>query len=381
MQPAPAGVGMGMDDVDTPALIVDLDVFEANLDRMAALVGATGPAGVGVALRPHAKTHKSPWVALQQEARGAVGVCVQKVAEAEAMVAGGIGDVLVSNEVVGRSKLDRLAVLARRARIGVCVDDATQIDALDAAAGRAGVTLRVLVEVDVGAGRCGVLPGAPAATLAGAVAEAEHLAFGGLQGYQGAAQHLRTALERRAAVSAAAGSLASTVERIALGGLDCAVVTGGGTGTVDLDAATGVYTEIQAGSYAFMDADYARNLDDDGRPVSGFGQSLFVLAVVMSASRPGTAVVDAGHKAVAVDSGLPLVHDRPGVVYVAASDEHGTLAVDVSDAAAVPPRLGEKLLLVPGHCDPTVDRFDWYVGVRAGTVESLWPVAARGAMH
>ena len=161
-------------------------------------------------------------------------------------------------------------------------------------------------------------------------------------------------------------------------GLPCPVVTGGGTGTVDVDVTAGVWTEVQVGSYAFMDADYGRNLDRDGTPVHTYEQALFVLATVMSAARPGVAVVDAGLKALAVDSGLPLVHDRPGVDYVAPSDEHGTLAVAPQ---ADPPRLGERLLLVPGHCDPTVDRFDWYVGVRSGRVESVWPVAARGAMH
>ncbi|MFI5099424.1 MAG: DSD1 family PLP-dependent enzyme [Actinomycetes bacterium] len=375
LQPAPAAPGMALDEVDTPALVVDLDVFEANLDRMAAFIAASG-----ATLRPHAKTHKSPVVAAQQVARGAVGVCVQKVAEAEVMVAGGVGDVLVSNEVVGRSKVDRLVALARQASVGVCVDDLAQVRALDEAADRAGIVLRVLVEVDVGAQRCGVPPGEPAAVLARAVEAAAHLTFGGLQGYQGAAQHLRAPAERRAAVGHAADALAGTVDLLAGAGLRCAVVTGGGTGTFRLDAHSGVYTEVQAGSYAFMDADYGRNLGDDGAPVRDFDQSLFVLATVMSAARPGTAVVDAGHKALAVDSGLPLVHARPGVEYAGASDEHGTLAVGAGPDV-VAPRLGEKLLLVPGHCDPTVDRFDWYVGVRGGRVESLWPVAARGGMH
>ncbi|MGH7044263.1 MAG: DSD1 family PLP-dependent enzyme, partial [Acetobacteraceae bacterium] len=159
--------------------------------------------------------------------------------------------------------------------------------------------------------------------------------------------------------------------------LDCPIVGGGGTGSFMFEANSGVFTEIQAGSYAFMDADYARNLDEAGRPVSTFRHALFVLATVMSASRPGVAVLDAGHKAVAVDSGLPTVWQRPDLRYVSASDEHGKLEV-ASETAA--PKLGEKIRLVPGHCDPTVDRYDWYVGVRGGRVECLWPVAARGAM-
>jgi 3-hydroxy-D-aspartate aldolase len=152
-------------------------------------------------------------------------------------------------------------------------------------------------------------------------------------------------------------------------------VGGAGTGTFEIEAASGVYTEIQAGSYCFMDADYAANLDADGKPISKFRHSLFVLATVMSAAQPGVAVVDAGHKAVAIDSGMPLVWQRPDLKYVGASDEHGKLEFQ---SASMSPKVGDKLRLVPGHCDPTVDRFDWYVGVRNGRVECLWPVAARG---
>jgi len=159
-------------------------------------------------------------------------------------------------------------------------------------------------------------------------------------------------------------------------GLSCSIVGGGGTGSFALEVASGVFNEIQAGSYCCMDADYGRNLDENGQPVATFRQALFVLSTVMSAPRPGVAVLDAGLKALSTDSGLPLVWQRPQLRYTGASDEHGTLAV-AADARA--PRLGEKLRLVPGHCDPTVDRYDWYVGVRRGRVECLWPIAARGA--
>ena len=158
-------------------------------------------------------------------------------------------------------------------------------------------------------------------------------------------------------------------------GIACPIVGGAGTGTYELEAASGVYNEIQAGSYCFMDVDYAKNLDASGAPVSTFRHSLFVLATVISQPRHGIAVVDAGHKAVAIDSGMPGVWQRPELSYGGASDEHGRILI-AGDAA--PPVIGEKLRLVPGHCDPTVDRFDWYVGVRKGRVECLWPVAARG---
>ncbi len=373
VQPPPARPGMREDEIDTPALLIDLDAFEANLDTMAALLAPTG-----VKLRAHAKTHKSPVIAHLQMARGAVGQCVQKVAEAEALAWGGVPDILVSNEVVGAAKLARLAALARIARVAVCADDAAQVRAIEVAAADSGQRMTVLVEIDVGAGRCGVAPGPDAVALARGIAASPHLVFGGLQAYQGSAQHRRTPDERQQLIDAATESTRRTVEQLRQQGLDCPIVGGGGTGTFALEAGSGVYTEVQAGSYVFMDADYARNLDAAGAPVGTFRHALFVLSTVMSAARPGIAVVDAGLKALAVDSGLPLVWQQPGLTYAGASDEHGKLTVR---ADADPPRLGDKLRLVPGHCDPTVDRYDWYVGVRAGRVECLWPIAARGGMN
>ncbi|MGA3400109.1 MAG: DSD1 family PLP-dependent enzyme [Acetobacteraceae bacterium] len=372
LQAPPAQPGMREDEIDTPALLIDLDAFEANLDRMAALLAPTG-----VKLRAHAKTHKSPVIAKLQMARGAVGQCVQKVAEAEVLAWGGIPDILVSNEVVGGAKLARLCALARIATVAVCVDDAAQVAMLEAAAADAGIRLPLLVEIDVGAARCGVAPGPDAVALAQRIAASKHLMFGGLQAYQGSAQHKRTVTERRTLIQGAVDASRRTVEQLRQQGLACPIVGGAGTGTFEIEAHSGVYTEMQAGSYVFMDADYARNLDADGAPIGTFRHALFVLATVMSAPKPGLAVLDAGHKAVAVDSGLPLVWQRPDIRYVSASDEHGKL--DVGSETTMP-KLGEKLRLVPGHCDPTVDRYDWYVGVRGGRVECLWPVAARGGM-
>jgi len=366
MQPPPARPGMSVDEVDTPALLIELDAFEANLDRMAAALE-----GTGVRLRAHAKTHKSPVIAQLQAARGAVGQCVQKVGEAEVLAWGGVSDILVTNQVVGASKLARLAALARITRIGVCADDPGQVDAIAAAAAQAGVVLTVLVEIDVGMGRCGVAAGPDAVALAQRIAASPHLRFGGLQAYHGSAQHMRTPAERQGAIAHASDLTRRTLEQLRQQGLEAAIVGGAGTGTYGLEIASGVYNEVQCGSYCFMDADYARN--EDG---PAFAQALFVLTTVMSTGQPGVAAVDAGHKAVAVDSGLPLVWNRPGVVYAGAADEHGKLRCEPGTR----PALGEKLWLVPGHCDPTVDRYDWYVGVRGGRVECLWPVAARGAM-
>ncbi len=329
-------------------------------------------------LRPHAKAHKSPVVAHRQIARGAVGQCVQKVGEAEAMVWGGVRDVLVSNEVVGAEKLARFAALSQIANVAICADSEAHVLAVEAAAAEASVRPSVYVEVDVGGNRCGIEPGEHAALLARRIAQSEHLTFGGLQAYHGTAQHRRRPQERADAIDVAVAGIRRTLDALARFDLSCPAVTGGGTGTFEYEVASGVYTEIQAGSYCFMDADYARNLDANGSPVSTFRQSLFVLSTVMSVPRTGIAVVDAGHKAVPTDSGLPLVWKRPELTYADASDEHGTLAY-LDDARA--PRLGEKIRLVPGHCDPTVDRYDWFVGVRNGRVESLWPISARGAMR
>jgi D-serine deaminase-like pyridoxal phosphate-dependent protein len=373
LQPPPAQPGMREDEVDTPALLIDLDAFEYNLDRMAGLLAPTG-----ARLRAHAKTHKSAVIAQLQMARGAVGQCVQKVAEAETLAWGGVPDILVSNEIVGASKLARLAALARIAKIAVCADHAAQVAAIETAASDAGVRLPVLVEIDVGAGRCGVAPGPEAVALAKRIAASRHLIFGGLQAYHGSAQHKRIPAERHSLIAHAVESTRRTVEQLRQQGLDCPIVGGGGTGTFALEAASGVYTEIQAGSYIFMDVDYGRNLDEAGAPVATFRNALFVLATVMSVPQRHIAVLDAGHKAVAVDSGLPLVWQRPDIRYISASDEHGVLECAPETSA---PKLGEKLRLVPGHCDPTVDRYDWFVGIRGGRVECLWPVCARGSMY
>ncbi len=372
-QPPPASPGDREEEIDTPALLIDLGAFEANLERMASLLRPTG-----ARLRAHAKTHKSAVIAHLQMKAGAVGQCVQKVAEAEALAWGGVPDILLSNEVVGATKIARLASLARLARVAVCADDAEQVAMLEAAAEAARIRLRVLVEIDVGAGRCGVSPGPEAVALAQRIAASPHLRFGGLQAYHGSAQHIRGYAERAAAIAEAVAHTRRTVEQLKQQGLDCPIVGGGGTGSFTFEAGSGVFNEIQAGSYCFMDADYARNFDEAGAPVSTFQQSLFVLGTVMSRPKPDVAVVDVGLKAISVDSGLPLVWRQPHIRYVGASDEHGKLIIE---DGATAPFLGEKLRLVPGHCDPTVDRYDWYVGVRDHRVECLWPITARGGFN
>jgi 3-hydroxy-D-aspartate aldolase len=369
---APAEIGMALADVDTPALLIELDAFERNLRRLAdSLVGKP------VRLRPHAKTHKCAVIALRQMELGAVGVCCQKVSEAEAMVMGGVRDVLVSNEVVGERKLDRLAALAKQAKISVCVDHPDNVSALNAAAARFGVKIDVLIEINVGANRCGVEAGEPALALAQQIAASSNLRFLGLQAYHGAAQHVRQHSARMEAIADAAAKAKRTKDLLQANGIRCERITGAGTGTYLFEATSQVYNELQVGSYVFMDADYGRNHAEDGAPVADFEHSLFVWATVMSRPTPERAVVDAGLKALSVDSGMPTVSGVRGVEYVRASDEHGNLNVSASD---VDLKLGDKIKLIPGHCDPTVNLYDWYVCVRNGRVEALWPIAARGAV-
>jgi 3-hydroxy-D-aspartate aldolase len=361
MQRPPAAVGQRLEEVDTPALVLDLDGFEANLAALNRAVGGR------VRVRAHAKTHKCAEIAKRQIAAGAVGVCCQKVSEAEALIDGGVADVLVSNEVVGAAKIARLAELSKRAKIGVCVDNTENLNQLK----NSGARLDVYVEIEVGMGRCGIAPGEPAAALAAGIGG--NLRFAGLQAYHGRAQHVRSMAERRASIAKAASAVRETKQILEKRGIDCPIVTGAGSGTFMFEVESGAWDEIQPGSYVFMDADYARN--EWAAPLPRFQHALFVISAVMSRPRPEVAIVDAGLKASSVDSGMPGVWQRPGLTYTHASDEHGWIE------GTPAPALGEKLLLVPGHCDPTVNLYDWYVCVRKGVVEALWPISARGALY
>jgi D-threonine aldolase len=371
--PPAARVGDPLSAVDTPALVLDLDAFERNLGAMQAAATAAG-----VALRPHAKAHKTPAIALAQRARGAVGICCQKVSEALPFLAAGIDDIHISNQPGGPAKCALLAQLARHGRFSTCVDHPQQVADLAAATAAAGSRLTVFIEIDIGQGRCGV-PDAPAALrLLDALAAHPQLRFGGLQAYQGGVQHRRGHAERGEAARRAADRTAAVVAALAAAGVACPVVTGGGTGSVEFDLASGVYTEVQPGSYVFMDGDYGRNEAGAGLR---FEHALFVACAVMSIGGGGRCTVDAGLKSLAVDSGLPTVWcdgaASPAWTYAAANDEHGIVRV-ADGAAAALPGLGVHLLLVPGHCDPTLNLHDQLVAVRGGRVEALWPVAARG---
>jgi len=369
-------VGQPVTAIDTPALVIDLDAMERNLHRMADFCRARG-----LRLRPHAKMHKCAELAKLQMAQGAVGVCVQKIGEALALAAQGVTDIYVSNEVVDPGKLARLAAAVRAGgtRFGIAVDSAAGVQGLAGALAQAGVAapgaIDVYLEIDVGHGRCGAAPGEPALALARAVLRCPVLRFAGLQAYHGAAQHQRSAAERQGAIARAAEAVALTRRLLESAGIAVPLVTGAGTGTFVHEAASGQWGELQAGSYLFMDADYAANSINTSAPE--FEHALFVKSQVMS--RPdGRAVVDAGHKSHAIDSGLPQVWWPEGLSFANGGDEHGVLRGEHL------PALGETVWLVPGHCDPTVNLHDVMVGVRgglsAGRVERLLRVDARGAM-
>ncbi|MGR3343682.1 MAG: 3-hydroxy-D-aspartate aldolase BhcC [Paracoccaceae bacterium] len=369
----PAVPGMDEADIQTPCLVVDLDALEMNIRTMGQFAK-----DMGVRHRIHGKMHKSVDIALLQEKLGdSCGVCCQKVSEAEVFARGGIKDVLVSNQVRDAAKIDRLARIPKLgARTIVCCDDIDNVADLSAAAVKHGTQLEVLVEIDCGAGRCGVQAGQPVVDIAKAIDAAENLTFSGIQAYQGAMQHMQSYQERQAKIGIAVDMVVRSVDMLKAEGLSCDIIGGGGTGSYYFEGNSGVFNELQCGSYAFMDADYQRIHDKDGNKISEFENALFILTSVMSHAKDDKAIVDAGLKAQSVDSGLPYIFGRDDVEYIKCSDEHGV----VSDPANVL-KVNEKLKLVPGHCDPTCNVHDWSVGVRGGKVEVLWPVSARGKAY
>jgi 3-hydroxy-D-aspartate aldolase len=371
----PALPGMDEAEIQTPSLILDLDALERNIRKMGEYAQAHG-----MRHRSHGKMHKSIDVQkLQESLGGAVGVCCQKVSEAEVFARGGIKDILLSNEVRDPLKIDRVARLPEcGARIIVCIDDVANVAELSAAAQRHATTLECLVEVDCGAGRCGVKTAGAALEIAKAIDAAPLLKFSGLQAYQGAMQHLENYGDRKAKLDDAIVLVQAVVATLRAAGLEPELISGGGTGSYYFESNSGVYNELQCGSYAFMDADYGRIRDKDGNRIdqSEWANALFVLTSVMSHADPRRAVCDAGLKALSLDSGLPVVYGREDVKYIRVSDEHGV----IEDERGVL-RINERLKLVPGHCDPTCNLHDWYVGVRNGKVEAVWPVSARGKCY
>lgn len=359
--------GQPAQEIDTPALILDIGAAERNIRKMADRF-----AGRPTRLRPHVKTHKTPILAHKQLAAGAIGVTCAKLSEAEVMIAAGIPEVLVSSEVVGPAKVARLVALSRHARVITVVDDAAAARAISGAAAAAGLRIPALVDVDVGQGRTGVLPGEPALALAREVAAMPGLALSGVQGYEGHLQHVTRAAERADSCRKAMQALTATAELLRGAGLPVDIVTTGGTGTHAFAGEFPGITEIQPGSYVVMDAHYGT--------IEGveFEQSIFLLTTVISKRRPDIAVVDAGFKSASIDSGMPGVRGFPGAQFVFAGDEHGHILFDGPRADV---HVGDKVELVPSHCDTTINLHDVYWVIRDGRLEDVWPIAARGKIR
>lgn len=359
-----SAVGMRIADLDTPCLLLDLDLAERNLNAMERLF-----AGTQVRLRPHAKTHKSPALALMQIERGAVGVCCAKLGEAEAMAAGGVRDLLITTEIVGAPKVRRLLGLARQARVTIVVDAAEPATQLSEAAAAAGLRLRCLLDIDVGTNRTGIAPGEPALALGLAVAGMRGLDLVGVQGYEGHLQHVVGEDERRAAHAVAISPLVETAALLRDRGLQMEVVSTAGTGTCRFTPTLKGITEVQPGSYVVMDTDYGRI---EG---IGFANALTVLTAVVSKRNNGV-TVDAGLKALSTDAG-PAMPKGVAARYSPRGDEHGLVTFEDGNPLAA----GDKLELIPSHCDPTINLHDHYYVTRGGYVAGVWPIAARGRLQ
>jgi D-serine deaminase-like pyridoxal phosphate-dependent protein len=354
-------IGARVEDLDTPSLLLDLDKVEHNLATMARQF-ADSP----VRLRPHAKTHKTPILALGQLAHGAIGICCAKLGEAEVLAAGGVSEILVTTEVVGPTKIRRLLGLARQVNVTTVVDDLEAADALSSAASEGGLRLRTLVDLNVGQNRCGIEPGEPALELAEHVARLPGLQLVGLQGYEGHLQHIYDASERQAANARAMKLLSDTADLLLAKGLPVEIVSTAGTGTGQFAAQWPRVTELQPGSYVVMDSDYGQV---QGLP---FENALTVLTSVVS-KRKNEAIVDAGTKTLSTDAG-PAKPASLDATYSHQGDEHGKLSFNNGNPLA----LGDKVELIPSHCDTTINLHDVYYVTRAGRVVAVWPIATRG---
>ena len=359
-------------ELQTPALVVDLDLLQRNITQMAEHAAANN-----IMLRPHAKTHKSVAIARRQLAAGASGVCVAKLGEAEALADGGVDRILVTSPVVTAAGLARAVALdARLAELVLVCDDAEVAERLSRAAAAAGRRVAVLVDVDPGMGRTGVEPGADAVALAEQVAGSAGLVFAGLQCYAGQVQHLAAPDQRRAASLAVLAELAAVRDALTARGLPPRILSGGGTGTFDIDPAARTLTELQVGSYVFMDREY-NDVWDKAHAAPPFATALFVQTTVISANRAGMATTDAGAKAFATDAGVPVIAagapDR--AAYIFFGDEQGGVLYNTTAPRLRP---GHVLVCVVPHCDPTVNLYDAYHVVRGDTLVAIWPIEARG---
>lgn len=357
-------------ELNTPVLVIDGDALSRNIATMAAFAKQAG-----VALRPHAKTHKSVDIAKLQIAAGAVGVCCAKMGEAEALADGGVGAILITSPVVTPQAIARLVALADKiADLRVVADNLENVDALAAAARELKKPLPIVVDIDPGIRRTGVGSPEAAVALARKIADAPSLSYAGVQFYCGSQQHIEAFVDRQVAIAERTTYLASVIDALTGAGLPPALITGGGTGTHRIDASLGVFNELQVGSYVFMDRQYDDcDLGGDGARL--YENALFVDAHVISANATGMGTIDSGFKSMSTDGGNPSIIDGApkDAAFFFMGDEHAALLAMGHDF-----RIGDHVILAPPHCDPTVNLYDAYHVVRDGTLVDIWPVSARG---
>jgi D-serine deaminase-like pyridoxal phosphate-dependent protein len=364
-------IGVSKWELDTPALCVDLDRLEQNLAAL-----RTGLTGTGVASRPHAKTHKCAEIARRQLAAGSIGICAAKVSEAEALFAQGVTKILMTTANVTPVKIRRAMALAKRHREFVqAVDHPDNARTLSAAAKQAGITADVVVDVAVGT-RTGVPPGDEALALAQLVDTLPSLRLRGMLAYDGGAQHIKGYQARTEQALQRMEPAVATFQRMKASGLDTAIFSGGGTGTYDIMTKIPGFSDVQAGSYVFMDAQYLEiGGARDEAVFTDFAPSLTVLTTVVNAHFPGRLTTDAGTKALTLNKPDPIVIGEPGFAYTAGSDEFGAIRYE---KATKEYRIGDKLELIVPHCDPVVNEYDVIYATRKDRVEAVWPVTARG---
>lgn len=358
-------------DVPTPALLLDMDAFERNVKKMTQFARSHGRA-----LRPHGKTHKCPEVAKALIRAGAAGCCAAKLSEAEVFAAGGVTGLLVTTEVIGKEKIARAAALAARHRDTIfSVDDAQNARDLNEAAGAARTRMNVAVDLHVG-GRTGVLPGEPALALAKTISQLRNLKLAGIQAYAGQASHVIGFEKRRKVSQEAMGQAVETRRLFEGNGIECPLLTGGSTGTYNIDSGIDGITELQPGSFIFMDIDYRRIGGHDGAEYTDFEQALTVVTTVVSRPKDSIAIVDGGFKAFSTDRPfMPEARGISGIAYTWGGDEHGRL--DLTRASA-PVKVGDRIEFIIPHCDPSVNLYDRIYCLRGDTVETTWRIAARG---
>jgi len=365
-------LGDPLETLDTPSMIVDLTLMEANIASLMDHFRAKH-----IHVRPHLKTVKSPELAHILLAAGAIGGCVAKVSEAEVMAQAGIEDLLITSEIVGKPKLARLVALVQQhPRVKVVVDSLTGAEQLNQAIRDAQLKLNVLLDLNVGQNRCGVMPGEAALALARHIGALSNLQLVGVQGYEGHLQHLHDPVERAQRCRQSMQLLTSTAAQLLAEGFAIAIVTTGGTGTAEICAGCDGVTEVQPGSFIFMDTDYRNAIG----PV--YSNALTILSTVISRPAPNRAVVDAGLKSLSIDSGMPEPRELPGVKYRPGGDEHGILTWDEStESPGVKLEVGDRIEFIPSHIDTTINLHDYYYAYRNGKLEAIWPVAARGRVQ